>query len=74
MNENSLWKKKKDVEKFSSIHDYLENHIFKVKDSLFEFQEIEKEKRKEWNKATARVYLQKQKLDKAYEDLVYFRK
>ncbi len=65
---------KRTVDKFSSIHDYLENHIFKVKDSLFELQEIEKEKRKAWQGANSRVNLQKQKLEKAYEDLEHFRK
>ena len=65
---------KRTVDKFSSIHDYLENHIFKVKDSLFELQGTEKEKRKIWKEALVSVRLQKQKLERAYEGLSQFRK
>ncbi len=62
------------TDKYDSIFEYLENHIFKVKDELFELQEIEAERKKEWDKASSRVKLQKMKLDRSYEGLKDFRK
>jgi len=60
--------------KYDNVTDYLNNYLFKTKDILFKLQEDELVKRKEHNKAQARVSLQKQKLDTAYQGLEKFRK
>ena len=60
--------------KYDNVTDYLNDYLFKTKDVLFELQADELAKRKEYNKAQARVSLQKQKLDTAYSGLEAFRK
>ncbi len=62
------------AEKYDNMHEYLNEYVFKIKDALFLLKDDELKKRKEYNAAVAKVNLQTQKLEKAYEGLEKFRK
>ena len=64
----------RNVEKYDSVHKYLNEYVFVIKDGFFELKKKEREKEKQYNAARGRRMLQEQKLEKAYEGLEYFRK
>lgn len=64
---------KKRVE-LMTLHEYLNNFLFPIKDSIISLQEEEKKKFKEYQAAANKVKLQKQKLDRGYEGLEHYRK
>ena len=64
----------KEVEKYSSIHEYLNKYVLVIKDSLFALKEDELKKRKIHDAAVNKVSIQEDKLEKAYEGFEKFRK
>ena len=62
------------VEKYTTVHEYLNKYIFIVKDAFFALQNDERKKEKQYNAARGRRILQQQKLENAYEGLEHFRK
>jgi len=60
--------------KYNSVKEYLDRHIFVIKDSLDEFKKQERAKEKEYRAARSRRLLQQQRLERAYEGLEQFRK
>lgn len=62
------------IEKFSSVFNFVQTYIIPEKDKLEQFKQEERKKRKEWEKSAQNVNLQQQKIERAYEWLVYFKK
>ena len=71
---NNGYGRPKFMTKFKSVNDYLENHIFVVKDNLFKLQDDEKKKEKAYNAARAKANFCRERLERAYEGLEHFRK
>jgi hypothetical protein len=70
---NPNYGRPKTITKYSSVHEYLENFLFPIKDSIPELKRIATNKQKEANSAHNKVKLQEDRLDRAYEGLEVFR-
>ncbi len=61
------------AEKFGNVNDYLNQHVFPIKDELIIFRKDEAQTLKKWKAAQAKRRLQEQKLEWAYNGLEKFR-
>ena len=66
--------RKRVAERFDSVKDYLNEHLFPIKDSLEVFKKQERETAKKLEAAQNKVNLQQQKLEYAYIGLEKWRK
>jgi len=62
------------AERFDSPLEYLNKHIFPIKDMLDQFKKEEAEALKKYNAAINKKHLQQQKLDWAYSGLERWRR
>lgn len=60
--------------RFSSAFEYLNKHIFPIKDTLFALKDLERKKEKEWLSARNKRLICEQQLERAYDGLENFRK
>lgn len=61
-------------ERYNDVTDYLNNYVFPNKDDLIMLKEAMHEARKELARATAKVHLQEQKVEEAYDYLTKWKK